>query len=112
MVGEVRAGTEVLVLSRSPQPPDYIVMSTAAITANEVARRAEAARRDAQRQWVELPAVERAAVLSAGADAVAAASAELADLVTREVGKPRVEAAGELGRRPTATRRRPAGRSP
>src|SRR5215471_3839786 len=59
-----------------------------------VVARATAAARD----WAHVPAPARASALGAAADALAARAAEMTDLVIREVGKPRSEAAGEVAR--------------
>lgn len=83
--------------STSPQRPSDVVVSFAEAGAAEVGRAAAAAR-EAQRGWAAAPPATRANALDAAAGAVAAASAELTDLVVREVGKPRTEAAGEVGR--------------
>jgi aldehyde dehydrogenase (NAD+) len=52
----------------------------------------------AARTWARAPAPARATVLSDAADSLAARAGELTDLVIREVGKPRSEAAGEVAR--------------
>ncbi|MEU6375815.1 NAD-dependent succinate-semialdehyde dehydrogenase [Streptomyces sp. NPDC046909] len=51
---------------------------------------------DAYRQWCSTPIVERAAVSHRVADILASRVGELADLATREMGKPRHEAVEEL----------------
>src|SRR5690348_2611515 len=83
--------------SRSPQAPSDVVASVADTPADEVASAAGAAR-TAGRSWARGPAHVRAAALHACAEALAAASGELTDLVVREVGKPVVEARGEVAR--------------
>lgn len=85
------------VRSSSPQRPDDLVVEVAA-AGDEAVAAAAAHARDAQRGWASAAPGVRAAALSAAADAVAAASAELAELVIREVGKPRTEAVGEVAR--------------
>lgn len=86
-----------MITSYSPQRPGTVVATAPEAVAADVVGAAERARR-AQQEWARAAAVERAAVLSAVADAVAAATAELTDLVIQEVGKPRGEAAGEVDR--------------
>ncbi|MEY4323112.1 MAG: hypothetical protein RL410_893 [Actinomycetota bacterium] len=54
--------------------------------------------RIAQTQWWRLGAAGRALALTNAADALNARAAEAAALITREVGKPIVEANGEVGR--------------
>ncbi|WP_369138035.1 aldehyde dehydrogenase family protein [Modestobacter versicolor] len=83
--------------STSPQRPDDVVVTLQAATAADVAAAADAAR-GAQSGWAAAPPAVRAAALGGAADAVEGAAAELTDLVVREVGKPRGEAAGEVGR--------------
>ncbi|WP_344056802.1 aldehyde dehydrogenase family protein, partial [Sphaerisporangium rubeum] len=86
-----------VVESRSPQNPAEVVVRAEAAGAAGVAAAVERAR-EAQAAWAGANAAERAAGLSAAADAVAGAAAELADLVVREVGKPIAEAKGEVAR--------------
>ena len=83
--------------SHSPQHPDDLVVEVPEATPAEVATAATRARH-AQPAWAAAPAATRAAALGSIADDVAAAAAELTDLVVREVGKPRAEAAGEVAR--------------
>jgi alpha-ketoglutaric semialdehyde dehydrogenase len=85
------------VVSVNPHDPADVIgewptADEAAVSA--VVGRAAAAARD----WAHVPAPARAAALSAAADALAARAAEMTDLVIREVGKPRSEAAGEVAR--------------
>ncbi|MCW6004821.1 aldehyde dehydrogenase family protein, partial [Micromonospora sp. CPCC 205371] len=54
--------------------------------------------RAAGADWARRPATERAAALSACAEALAGAADEVAALVVREVGKPVAEARGEVAR--------------
>ncbi|MET0492661.1 MAG: aldehyde dehydrogenase family protein [Actinoplanes sp.] len=83
--------------SRSPQAPSDLVVRAADTTPEQVAAAAGIARESAS-GWAREPAHARAAALHACAEAVAAASGELTDLVVREVGKPRGEAGAEIGR--------------
>jgi alpha-ketoglutaric semialdehyde dehydrogenase len=85
------------VRSVSPQQPSDVVVETAEASAGDVAKAAVAARA-AQHEWVSAPAATRAAALGAAAAALRARSAEIAELVVREVGKPAGEAAGEVAR--------------
>ena len=86
-----------MVQSFSPQQPTDLVAEAPAATREQVAEAASLAR-SAQRDWWNGPAAARAQALSAAADAVAATTDELAELVVREVGKPLGEARGEVGR--------------
>jgi aldehyde dehydrogenase (NAD+) len=81
--------------STDPARPDEIVASAEQPTAAEVAA-AVAAAVAAQRPW-SASAPERAAALHAFAEALAAREG-LAELITREVGKPIVEARAEVAR--------------
>lgn len=83
--------------SISPQRPDDVVVTLPAAGPADVAAAAERAR-CAQPGWAAAAPAVRAAALDAAADALAGAAGELTDLVVREVGKPRTEAAGEVGR--------------
>src|SRR5699024_8680847 len=86
-----------MVQSFSPQQPTDLVAEAPAATREQVAEAASLAR-SAQRDWWNGPAAARAQALSAAADAVAATTDELAELVVREVGKPLGEARGEVAR--------------
>ncbi|MDO8208915.1 aldehyde dehydrogenase family protein [Conexibacter sp. CPCC 206217] len=83
-------------LSLNPARPSDVVLEfdgpTAAV-APAAARAAQAAR-----AWAATPAAARGAALSVVADALEQRAGELAALVTREVGKPIVEARGEIAR--------------
>jgi aldehyde dehydrogenase (NAD+) len=83
--------------SRSPQAPSDVVVRVPDTKPETVAAAAGAAR-DAAAGWAREPAHARAAALHACAEAVAAATGELTDLVVREVGKPVGEARAEIGR--------------
>lgn len=86
-----------MISSYSPQQPKDLVVEVEETTADQV-RDAFQRARTAQREWGTGPAAARATALGAAADAVAAASDELTDLVVREVGKPLGEARGEVAR--------------
>jgi aldehyde dehydrogenase (NAD+) len=64
----------------------------------EIVRQAVDAAAAAQTSWASLPGPTRAEHLYRWADAINARSAELADAIVREVGKPVGEARGEVGR--------------
>ncbi len=89
--------TDSTIRSTNPARPDEVVVEVQAATESDVAKAAEAARA-AQRDWRAQPPAARSAALSAAADAVAAASGEITDLMVREVGKPLGEASGEAAR--------------
>jgi aldehyde dehydrogenase (NAD+) len=86
-----------IIRSHSPQHPDDLIVEVPEATPAEVESAATAARRT-QPAWASAPPAGRAAALGSIADDVEAAAAELTDLVVREVGKPRSEAAGEVAR--------------
>lgn len=86
-----------MICSYSPQQPKDLVIEVPESSADDVARAFQSAR-NAQREWGSEPAAGRAGALAAAAEAVAAASDELTDLVIREVGKPLTEARGEVAR--------------
>ena len=83
--------------SRSPQAPSDLVVRVPDTAPEKVAAAAGVAR-DAATGWAREPAHARTAALHACAEAVAAATGELTDLVVREVGKPLGEAGAEIGR--------------
>jgi alpha-ketoglutaric semialdehyde dehydrogenase len=85
------------VQSRSPYRPDDVVVDVPAAGPEAVGGIVETAR-TAAGAWSRGPAPARAAALNRAADALAAASEELARLVVREVGKPAAEAPGEVAR--------------
>lgn len=86
-----------MITSRSPQDPADVVFSIEATTAADVVESFTLAR-TAQQQWWALGAAGRAAALHAAGEALAARADELAALIVREVGKPIVEAKGEVAR--------------
>src|SRR5215218_6909034 len=83
--------------SRSPQAQDDVVVAVRAADEAAVAA-AFAAARSAAREWAGGHATARANALTAAANALESAHAEVADLVVREVGKPVVEARQEVTR--------------
>ncbi|UVS78646.1 Aldehyde dehydrogenase, thermostable [Actinokineospora sp. UTMC 2448] len=85
------------VQSTSPQRPSDVVVDVPVCDPSDVASAVETARA-AQREWARNGPAVRAAALTACADAVAARTDELAALVVREVGKPVLEARGEVAR--------------
>ena len=85
------------ITSRSPQNLDDVVLSVEGATAAMV-EESFALARTAQQQWWAMGAAARAAAMHGAADALAARADELAALVVREVGKPIVEAKGEVAR--------------
>jgi acyl-CoA reductase-like NAD-dependent aldehyde dehydrogenase len=86
-----------MIRSFSPQAPDDLVVEVPATVPGQV-QEAVARGRAAQRGWARGSVADRANALAAAADAVAAAGAELADLMVREVGKPLTESRGEVAR--------------
>ncbi len=84
------------VISREPAWPDRVVGTFELLDAAAVADRIERAGA-AQAGWLADPTA-RATGLQDWANAVAARSDELVDLLVREVGKPRREARAEVGR--------------
>lgn len=75
-------------------PADDSPVSTVPVaTADEVGKATQAAR-NAAAQWAATAPAERAAALHRAADAVAAATDELAEAVTAEMGKPLADARG------------------
>jgi len=86
-----------LLSSSSPQAPADVIVTAAAVGADGVAAAAAGAR-EAGRQWARRPGPERATVLRLAAAELERRGAEVEDLIVREVGKPRLEARGEVGR--------------
>jgi aldehyde dehydrogenase (NAD+) len=85
------------IVSRSPYLPSDVVAEVEAWGEQHVTR-GVAAGREAGEAWRRLPAPARAGALRGAADAIAAESAALTELIIREVGKPRTEAGGEVTR--------------
>ena len=84
------------IVSTSPQAPSDLIYETAALTPDQVVASVALAR-SAQREWGS-NAFARANALRESANALRAKSAEAAALIVREVGKPIVEARGEIAR--------------
>lgn len=78
-------------------PADESVLASIPAGTREDADEAIIAAHAAFAAWSGLPSVERAALVSALADAITANTETLASLVTREQGKPISEARGEVG---------------
>ncbi len=83
--------------SVNPSDPADVIGEWAETDGAEVAA-AVARARAAAPEWAGAAAPARAAALGNAAGALAERSAEVTDLVIREVGKPRSEAAGEVAR--------------
>ena len=81
--------------SVNPARPADIVGTYPEQGAGDVDRAVMAAA-EAQRAWARVPVPARAEVIAAAGDVLAARKAELADLVARECGKPRIEAGGDV----------------
>jgi acyl-CoA reductase-like NAD-dependent aldehyde dehydrogenase len=90
-------GGEAAYVSRNPAAPEQEV-SFAPEGGGAAVEAAVEAAADAQSAWASKPGPERSAALHAWADAVAASASEWADLLVKEVGKPVVEARGEVAR--------------
>jgi acyl-CoA reductase-like NAD-dependent aldehyde dehydrogenase len=86
-----------LLVSRSPQTPTDVVVEIDAADAVRVSQCATAARR-AGREWATQPAAMRVTALLNAANAVIRRASEFEDLLVREIGKPRIEARGEVAR--------------
>lgn len=82
-------------LSRNPSRLDDVVAEVHLGGAAAVRSAAEAAR-TAQREWAQVPAPVRGRVIAELGRLVEANKESLARLVTREIGKPRTEALGEV----------------
>jgi acyl-CoA reductase-like NAD-dependent aldehyde dehydrogenase len=81
----------------NPWRPDQLVGEFPSSDAADVAA-AVAAAQGARRDWARLPAAARGAYLSKAADAIEARQEEIAQDMTREMGKPLRESRGEAGR--------------
>jgi acyl-CoA reductase-like NAD-dependent aldehyde dehydrogenase len=75
-------------------PADGCEVAVAPVAGAEDVAAAVKAARAAAADWARTPAAERAAAVSAAADALAAHADDLARLTTREMGKPLADAAG------------------
>ncbi|MBJ7596181.1 MAG: aldehyde dehydrogenase family protein [Candidatus Dormibacteraeota bacterium] len=89
--------SEQRLVSRSPQQPADVVAEAATTTPAEVQAAATRAR-TAQAEWAVAGAAGRSAALRIAGDGLVAHAAQLEDLIVREVGKPRLEARGEVAR--------------
>ena len=85
------------IVSASPQKLDDVIVEVDETPADSIPQLVAAARL-AQHQWWQLGAAARATALTNMAEALSAAAVDAAALITREVGKPAVEAQGEVGR--------------
>jgi alpha-ketoglutaric semialdehyde dehydrogenase len=83
------------VTSTNPARPAEVVAELPARDAEGVDRAVDAARA-AQRDWARVPVPERGERIAAAGAVLAARKVELSDLVSREVGKVRVEAGGDV----------------
>ena len=72
-------------------------ITSVALPSHEQLHAAIAAAREAARAWGETPAIERCELLHEVANRMRARTDELAELVTLEGGKPRIENADEVG---------------
>lgn len=81
--------------STNPARPSEVVAELPSHAAADVDA-AVAAAADAQRDWARRPVPERAEAIAAAGAVLTARKAELADLVSREAGKIRIEAGGEV----------------
>ncbi|MET0728778.1 MAG: aldehyde dehydrogenase family protein [Acidimicrobiales bacterium] len=81
--------------STNPSRPAEVVIELPSHTAADVDA-AVAAATDAQREWAQRPVPERAEAIAAAGAVLTARKGELADLVSREAGKIRIEAGGEV----------------
>ncbi|HVV75632.1 MAG TPA: aldehyde dehydrogenase family protein [Mycobacteriales bacterium] len=85
-----------MITSSNPLDPSDVLAEISEDSAADVARKAALARK-AQPEWARNAAARSAALTRAAAD-IEQHATELADLVVREVGKPIVEAEGEVAR--------------
>ena len=74
-------------------PVDEETVVTVASASTEQLDRAVTAAREAWPGWAEMPAVDRAPLLRGVADALREKSAELAAIMTTEIGRPLTESA-------------------
>ena len=77
-------------------PVDEETVATVASASTEQLDRAVTAAREAWPGWAEMPAVDRAPLLRGVADALREKSAELAAIMTTEIGRPLTESADEV----------------
>jgi len=78
-------------------PFDEQVLTTVAAPSDEQLDAAIAAARDASREWARTPAVDRGEMLHEVAVRLRARTDELAEVMTREGGKPLIENSDEVG---------------
>jgi alpha-ketoglutaric semialdehyde dehydrogenase len=90
------------VVSRNPWSGE-VVFTCRAATEDAVAEAVERAVAGAER-WSRVAVDERASALACFADLLESDAVQIADLVVREVGKPRVEAEGEVAGTATSAR--------
>lgn len=81
--------------SVNPARPAEVLGEYPTHTAGDVDR-AVARAAEAQRAWARVPVPARAEVIAAAGDVLRTRKAELADLVSRECGKVRIEAGGDV----------------
>ena len=81
--------------STNPARPAEVIAELPAHTAADVDK-AVAAAAEAQRAWAQRPVPERAEAIAAVGAVLTARKSELADLVSREAGKIRIEGGGEV----------------
>ncbi|MQA83109.1 MAG: aldehyde dehydrogenase family protein [Streptosporangiales bacterium] len=95
--GKPTARRSPVVVSRSPQAPDRVLVETP--DADEAAVAAAATRAgEAGREWERAGGLSRAQALAAAGERIANASEEFTALMVDEVGKPVTEARGEAAR--------------
>jgi aldehyde dehydrogenase (NAD+) len=87
--------TERMFQSTNPARPAEVIGAYPEHGAADVDR-AVAAATDAQRTWARVPVPARAEIVAAIGDVLAARKGELAELVSRECGKVRIEAGGDV----------------
>jgi alpha-ketoglutaric semialdehyde dehydrogenase len=85
------------VRSVNPAQPDDVVCDVAVATTQDVGAAIDRLR-GVQEEWARRAPLARSAVLVGVAETLAAAADAFAELIEREVGKPAVEARGEVGR--------------
>ncbi len=81
--------------NRNPAKTDEVLGTFPSATAQDV-KRAIAAAKAAAAEWADTPAPARGAILDKAAQIVDARQKELAEVLTREEGKTRAEATGEV----------------
>lgn len=86
-----------MVVSRSPQAPERVLVETPDTDPSAVAAAATRAR-EAGRQWERAGGLSRSQALAAAAEGIANASEEFTALMVDEVGKPVTESRGEVAR--------------